>query len=75
MQDIRLRTVSAVLLCISAFISVPGAAAAFLWWIACTGQFLRNENPHGYSRCSHDRVFQYRACTDRRATGSPTLSG
>ncbi len=39
MQDVRLRTVSAVLLCISAFISVPGAAAAFLWWIACTGRF------------------------------------
>jgi hypothetical protein len=39
MQDIRLRTASAVLLCISAFISVPGAAAAFLWWTAWTGRF------------------------------------
>ena len=39
MQDIRLRTVSAVILCISAFVSIPGAAAAFLWWIVCTGRF------------------------------------
>ncbi len=39
MQDIRLRTGAAVLLCISAFISVPGAAAALLWWFACSGQF------------------------------------
>jgi hypothetical protein len=41
MQDIRLRTGTAILLCISAFISIPGAAAAFIWWIVWTGRFSR----------------------------------
>ena len=41
MQDIRLRTGTAVLLCISAFISIPGAAAACIWWIVFTGRFSR----------------------------------
>ena len=38
MQDIRLRTVTAFLLCIAAFVSIPGAAAALVWWIAWTGR-------------------------------------
>jgi hypothetical protein len=38
MQDIRLRTVAALVLSLSAFISLAGAALAFLWWIACSGR-------------------------------------
>jgi energy-coupling factor transport system permease protein len=38
MQDVRLRTVSAVLLSLAAFASLAGAAAAFLWWLACSGR-------------------------------------
>jgi len=38
MQDIRLRTVAALVLSFSAFINLWGAALAFLWWIACSGR-------------------------------------
>jgi hypothetical protein len=38
MQDIRLRTATALVLSLSAFISLWGAALAFLWWIACSGK-------------------------------------
>jgi hypothetical protein len=41
MQDIRLRTGVAVLLCIAAFLSLPGAVAVFLWWLLFTGRFTR----------------------------------
>jgi len=41
MQDVRLRTAAAVLLCISAFISIPGAVAAFLWWLVFAGRFAQ----------------------------------
>ncbi|MDD4137351.1 MAG: hypothetical protein PHT99_05585 [Methanoregula sp.] len=41
MQDIRLRTGVAMLLCIAAFISLQGAIAAFLWWLLFTGRFSR----------------------------------
>lgn len=33
MQDVRLRTGTAVLLSLAAFMSLPGAGAAFLWWL------------------------------------------
>jgi energy-coupling factor transport system permease protein len=36
MRDIRLRTGTAMLLSITAFFSVPGAAAALLWWLIFT---------------------------------------
>ena len=36
MQDIRLRTGAGILLCLAAFISIPGAAAAFIWWLLFT---------------------------------------
>ena len=39
MQDIRLRTLTAVLLSISAFASIAGAVAAFVWWILFTRRF------------------------------------
>jgi energy-coupling factor transport system permease protein len=38
MQDIRLRTSTVLLLSLSAFISLPGAVAAFLWWLAGSGR-------------------------------------
>lgn len=38
MQDIRLRTATAIVLSLSAFISLWGAALAFLWWIAFSGR-------------------------------------
>ena len=38
MQDIRLRITAALVLTFSAFFSLPGAALAFLWWIACSGK-------------------------------------
>ena len=38
MQDIRLRTAAALVLSLSAFISLAGAALAFLWWITCSGR-------------------------------------
>lgn len=36
MQDIRWRTGAGILLCIAAFASIPGATAAFLWWLLFT---------------------------------------
>ena len=41
MQDVRLRIGTSILLCISAFISIPGAVAAFLWWLAFSGQVFK----------------------------------
>ena len=41
MQDIRLRTGVAVLLCIAAFISLQGAIAVLLWWLLFTSRFSR----------------------------------
>jgi hypothetical protein len=41
MQDVRLRTAAAVLLCISAFISIAGAVVAFLWWLVFTERFAQ----------------------------------
>lgn len=41
MQDIRLRTVTAFLLSLSAFISLYGAVVTFLWWLICSGQVSR----------------------------------
>lgn len=38
MQDIRLRTVTAIVLSLAAFISLLGAALALLWWITCSGR-------------------------------------
>ncbi|MDD5144362.1 hypothetical protein [Methanoregula sp.] len=38
MQDIRLRIVTALLLTLSAFFSLAGAAFVFLWWITCSGK-------------------------------------
>lgn len=38
MQDIRLRIATALVLTLSAFFSLAGAALAFLWWIACSGK-------------------------------------
>jgi energy-coupling factor transporter transmembrane protein EcfT len=39
MQDIRLRTGAAIVLCIAAFISLPGAIAVFVWWLLFTHRF------------------------------------
>ncbi len=36
MRDIRLRTGTAILLSFVAFYSIPGAVAAFVWWLAFT---------------------------------------
>jgi len=36
MQDIRLRTGTGILLCLAAFISITGAAAALVWWLVFT---------------------------------------
>ncbi|MDD1724214.1 MAG: energy-coupling factor transporter transmembrane protein EcfT [Methanospirillum sp.] len=41
MQDIRLRIGTAILLCLSAFISIPGAIAVFLWWLAFSGHVFQ----------------------------------
>jgi len=41
MQDIRLRIAVALVLTISAFFSLAGAALAFLWWLACSGNVFR----------------------------------
>jgi hypothetical protein len=41
MQDIRWRTAAAVLLCIAAFTSIAGAAAAFAWWLIFARPFSR----------------------------------
>ncbi|PKG32906.1 hypothetical protein [Methanoregula sp.] len=38
MQDIRLRIAVALVLTLSAFFSLTGAALAFLWWIAWSGK-------------------------------------
>jgi energy-coupling factor transport system permease protein len=38
MQDIRLRIGAALVLSLSAFFSLIGAALAFLWWVACSGK-------------------------------------
>jgi len=38
MQDIRLRIAAALVLTLSAFFSLAGAALVFLWWIACSGK-------------------------------------
>jgi len=38
MQDIRLRIAAALVLTLSAFFSLVGAALVFLWWIACSGK-------------------------------------
>lgn len=38
MQDIRLRTAAALVLSLAAFMSLAGAALAFLWWITCSGR-------------------------------------
>lgn len=38
MQDIRLRIAAALVLTLSAFFSLAGAALAFLWWIICSGK-------------------------------------
>jgi energy-coupling factor transport system permease protein len=38
MQDIRLRIAAGLVLTLSAFFSLVGAALAFLWWIACSGK-------------------------------------
>ncbi|AGB02359.1 hypothetical protein [Methanoregula formicica] len=38
MQDIRLRIAAALVLTLSAFFSLAGAALAFLWWIAWSGK-------------------------------------
>jgi len=39
MRDVRLRTLTALLLSISAFYSIAGAVAAFIWWLAFTPNF------------------------------------
>jgi energy-coupling factor transporter transmembrane protein EcfT len=39
MQDVRIRTGAAALLSVAAFISVQGAAAAFIWWLVFTENF------------------------------------
>lgn len=39
MIDVRLRIGSATLLSVVAFSSITGAAAAFVWWLAFTGNF------------------------------------
>jgi hypothetical protein len=36
MQDVRIRTGVAILLTVAAFMSVQGAAAAFIWWLIFT---------------------------------------
>ena len=39
MQDIRLRTLAAILLSLAAFMSLAGAAAALAWWLIFTNRF------------------------------------
>jgi energy-coupling factor transport system permease protein len=36
MQDVRIRTGVATLLCIASFVSVPGAVVSFIWWLVFT---------------------------------------
>jgi energy-coupling factor transport system permease protein len=36
MQDPRIRTISGIILSLAAFVSIPGAAAAFIWWLIFT---------------------------------------
>jgi energy-coupling factor transport system permease protein len=40
MQDPRIRIAAASILSIAAFISLPGAFAAFLWWLVFTPRFM-----------------------------------
>jgi len=37
MQDVRLRTGTATLLSLVAFLSITGAAAVLIWWLLFTG--------------------------------------
>ena len=39
MQDVRIRTGVAALLSVTAFFSIPGAVAAFIWWLVFTQNF------------------------------------
>ena len=39
MQDPRIRIAAASILSIAAFLSIPGAAAAFVWWLVFTPRF------------------------------------
>jgi|WetSurMetagenome_2_1015567.scaffolds.fasta_scaffold173636_2 hypothetical protein len=43
MQDIRLRTAAAVMLCIAAFASIPGAVAVFIWWLLFSRPFSQTD--------------------------------
>ena len=44
MQDVRIRTAVAALLSITAFLSVTGAAAAFIWWLIFAKKPSLNKN-------------------------------
>lgn len=49
LQDIRFRTAAAVLLSIAAFISVTGAALAFLWWLVFTPRLAAIRSLRGFA--------------------------